>query len=423
MHTAQPASPLPLLLFVLVAFLPVNSVFGQFRNYELYGSVELSTDYRLNRYGERDQSAFGRTSALVNQRLTFPAGELFARSRLELDDQETLAHDLEEGYIRLLPSPSLTMALGRQRLNWGAGYTYSATDALHPQTAEADRDVGFDGISGSWFPTPDLSVTLALALQDAYEVSRQPGDVDAWRRLRYAGYLSSYLGNLQIDPSIVYEPDTILRPGVSTSFTVAGLLLSLEGAVEFHNRNIYPTGKNFTQPDLFEPYPISSGAAEYSFPVGDLTITTISEYLYNGLGYDKAEFDTLVSFVALTSTGTGPNVLEESGGEGEQPFSGFASQLGAGAPYDGAGYFGLLRRHYLFQTISFSYLESWSSDHSVLVNLEDWSVSVSHGVTLTTMERLDLGVDVRWAMGEKNKDEFALLPYTVQFSLHGTVHF
>jgi hypothetical protein len=26
-------------------------------------------------------------------------------------------------------------------------------------------------------------------------------------------------------------------------------------------------------------------------------------------------------------------------------------------------------------------------------------------------------------MGEKNKDEFALLPYTVQFSLHGTVHF
>src|SRR5690554_7827455 len=146
MHTAQPASPLLLLLVtfvVLFTVLPVNSVFGQFEDYEIYGSVELSTDYRLNRYGERDQSAFGLASALVNQRLTFPVGELFARSRLELDDQETLTHDLEEGYIRLLPSPSLTMALGRQRLNWGAGYTYSATDALHPQTADADRDVGF----------------------------------------------------------------------------------------------------------------------------------------------------------------------------------------------------------------------------------------------------------------------------------------
>jgi len=213
---------------------------AQFDNYEIFGTAGLETEYGLRRYGEPDQDSNGLASAVINQRLHLPSGELFARSRIELDDNETLSHQLEEGYLRLFPNPALTLSLGRQRLNWGAGYTYSATDALHPQTARADRDIGFDGASATWFVTPDLSIAGAVAFDDAFEVSNRLYDTDAYRRLRYAGYLSSYFGNLQLDVSAVYEPETILRPGLSGSFSLGDTLLSAEAAVELENQSLYP---------------------------------------------------------------------------------------------------------------------------------------------------------------------------------------
>lgn len=427
------AAGLLVAMFVL-ASVPVAA---QFDNYEIFGTAELSTEYGVRRYGEPEQEASGLAAALINQRLYLPEGELFARSRLELSDSEELTHDLEEGYFRLFASPSVTLSLGRQRLNWGAGYTYSATDALHPQTAEAERDIGFDGASLTYFATPDLSLSGAVALQDAYDVSRTAGGVDAYRRIRYASYLSSYFGNLQLDLSGVYEPETILRPGVSASFTLGDTLISAEAAVELENQSLYPTAgfdpaaagdaflggepiPGLEAPESYEPYPILSGALEQSFGSGDLTVTTVTEYLYNSMGYDDKEFDRLLGLVAALEEAAAGFSAE---GAGEQPFSGFATQLGGGAPFDGAGYFGLLRRHYLFQTVSVSYAQSWSSEHSVLLGIEDLSLLVSHGVTLTTIERLDLGLEVRWSVGEEEKDEFALLPYSAVTTLRGRVHF
>jgi hypothetical protein len=425
------------LFIALTLLLPAATAVAQFDNYELFGTAALETDYGFRRYGESDQDAGGLASLLLNQRLYLPSGELFARSRVELRDTQELTHDLEEGYVRLFASPSVTLSMGRQRLNWGAGYTYSATDALHPQTAEAERDIGFDGASATWFATPDLSVAGAVALQDAYQISNTPGDVDAYRRLRYAGYISSYFGNLQLDFSGVYEPETILRPGLSGSFTLGDTLISAEAAVELENQTLYPISgfdpaaaaqallqaeaiPGLEKPESYEPYPIVSAALERSFGSGDLTLTTITEYLYNSMGYDGTEFDRLLGLVAALDDAATRLSAEAVG---EQPFSGFASRLGGGAPIDGAGYFGLLRRHYLFQTISFSYAQSWSSEHSVLLGLEDLSLLVTHGVTLTTMERLDLGLEVRWSLGEKEQDEFALLPYNAVTTLRGTVHF
>ena len=428
------------MLLLLSAALFLSSAplaMAQFDNYELFGTAELETEQGLRRYGEPEQDANGLASAVINQRLYLPSGELFARSRVDLDDSEALSHELEEGYVRLFPSPAVTLSVGRQRLNWGAGYTYSATDALHPQTARADRDIGFDGVSATWFATPDLSVAGAVALQDAYEVTNRLTDTDAYRRIRYAGYLSQYFGNLQLDLSTVYEAETILRPGVSGSFTLGDTLLSAEAAVELENQSLYPSSRfdpvagaqalvdgqrvpGLEQPGSYEPYPIVSAALEHSFGSGDLTVTTISEYLYNSMGYNEREFDQLLALLAA---------LEEEAttfsatAEGEQPFSGFASEIGGGAPFDGAGYFGLLRRHYLFQTLSFSFAQSWSSEHSVLLGVEDWSVLVNHGLTLTTIDRVDLGLEIRWTLGEKEQDEFALLPYNTVTKLSAMVHF
>ncbi|MFP4426959.1 MAG: hypothetical protein ACLFPP_10925 [Spirochaetaceae bacterium] len=433
----SPRHGLPLVTTVVVLlalFAPPAA--AQFDNYELFGTAELETEYGVRRYGEPDQTANGLASAVLNQRLYLPAGELFARSRLELDDDETLSHELEEGYVRLFPDPAVSLSLGRQRLNWGAGYTYSATDALHPRTARADRQVGFDGASLTWFATPDLSVAGAVALQDAYEVTNTLSDTDAYRRIRYAAYLSHYFGNLQLDLSTVYEADTILRPGVSGSFTLGDTLLSAEAAVELENQALYPASDfdpasaaqallegqrvpGLEQPGSYEPCPIVSAAFEHGFGSGDLTVTTITEYLYNGMGYNEREFEQLLALVSALEGAASFSVTAE----GEQPFSGVASDLGGGAPFDGAGYFGLLRRHYLFQTVSLSFAESWQSEHSVLLGLEEWSALVSHALTLTTIDRVDLGVDVRWSMGEKEKDEFALLPYNAVTRLSVTMHF
>jgi hypothetical protein len=55
--------------------------------------------------------------------------------------------------------------------------------------------------------------------------------------------------------------------------------------------------------------------------------------------------------------------------------------------------------------------------------VDDLSVLVDHGLTLTTIDRVDLGLEVRWTLGEKEQDEFALLPYNTVTKLSATVHF
>lgn len=430
------------ILLAVLLLLAAQPAVSQSGEYELYGTAELSTDYAFLRSGEPEQVASGLAAATVNQRLYLPTGELFGRSRIELDDDDTLTHDLEEGYLRLFPSPAVTFSVGRQRINWGAGYTYSATDALHPQTAEAERNRGFDGLSAVWYASSDITVTGAVALEDAFRASQTAGSsaAEAWERLRYAGYASFYFGNLQLDGSLVYEPETVFRPGLSTSVTLGETLLSAEGGVEFQNQSLYPTESfdpvaaasaiaggtrvpGIEAAAAREPYPILSGAAERSWSAGDLTVTAISEYLYNSPGYGEDEFDHLLALVdTLGVLSGGGDLLSAAATGGEEPFAGFSSLLGAGAPFDGAGYFGLLRRHYLFQTVSVSYARDWSSEHSVLLSLEDWGALFTHTLTLTRIERVDLGVEVSWTFAERG-DEFALLPYEARTTARATVHY
>ena len=411
-------------------------------DYELFGTIDLRSAHLIPRSATPAQLLSGRAEALLNQRLWLPDGELFGRSFIVLDASDaTPRHVLQEGYLRLFPQPAWELSLGRQRINWGTGYTYSVTDALHPRSVVLDREVGFDGAALILYPAPSLTLSAALALQDAFALQQQPtGAPELPEALRAALYTSWYSGNLELAASLVHQYQTILRPGVSASVVAGAVLISAEAALEFANRLPYP-GADFneqeaekllynTSPsqaeldaagvsvaDFGEPFPLASLAAEYSLIGDDLSATLIGEYLFNGLGYTQTQWKRVLPLLdRLSAAGE-----QTSSGFAAQPFGAGFAALGAAGPRDAAGSVGLPKRHYLFVTLSLGYRDSAGTDHRVLVSLTDGSVLVGHEAVLTTIERVDLGAEVGWAAGG-SKHEFGLLPFYLRSELYARVH-
>lgn len=282
-----------------------------------------------------------------------------------------LVHDLYQGYASIYPAPWFTLRAGRQRMNWGAAYTFSVTDGLHPQNPDADVETGFDGVSLSLRPTPDVSLELATAIQNAVAT----GDTDD---LRYGVYANAYVEPVEIGATLVYQERTTLRPGLIGSVPVGPIMLVAEGAVEAYD----PRGEEL------DYQPLWSAGAEYTW-YGDATdISFMTEYLYNGLAEHYPE--TIFEDISVTSDYAG----------------GFARR----------GY------RYLAGSVSLNVLESWSTSHQLLTNLSDNSSYVSHSLTMLRIPGVDLNATVTWNSGEAG-DEFGDLEedFIVEFTT--TVHF
>jgi hypothetical protein len=398
--------------------------------YELFGVLEFRTDHVLNRDLDPENTMAGGTEAVLNGRIPLQDGEVYGRSYVSLDATGTgVTHVLEQGYLRLYPASAWEVSFGRQRINWGTGYTWSVSDAVHPRNTPANRDIGFDGAAVILYPTGDISLTGVVALQDAYG-----GNREAFEDVRSAFYGSWYTGNLELGLSMVHQYESIVRPGVNASVVWGSVLISAEGAVEYANRLPYPTAEfdpeaawllfgegnpsesdlfkaGIRVPDLGEPFPLASLAAEYS-PVGDdFEGSFIVEYLYNGVGYTQTEWERIRP---LLNTG-------EMIGFSLEPFSSFLSDLGTGLPKDGAGYPGLLKQHYVYFSASLSYRDSVQTTHSALVSLADRSVLIGHDLVLTSIDRVDLGLEIQWKAGTDDS-EFGILPFELATAVFARIH-
>lgn len=282
-----------------------------------------------------------------------------------------VTHELYQGYVSVFPADWLSLRLGRQRLNWGSTWVFPVTDALHPQSSDSEVEPGFDGVSVSLLPSANLSLEGAVAVQDIVA----SGDME---EVRVAAYLNAYLAPLDVSLSVVHQPETMLRPGIGFSLPVGPVLLAAEGAME----NYDPRGR------VLNTQPLASLGVEYTW-YGDVSdLVLVGEYFYNGL---------------------------------EETYPG----VGAGdlvVTRDAAGGFQRPGRHYAAGTAGFSVSDSWSTEHTVYVNLSDESYLVRHGLTLVRIPALDLAATVTWNGGEA-ATEFGLLPEGMIVELGATAHF
>lgn len=278
-----------------------------------------------------------------------------------------LTHDLYQGYLYLYPTAWASLSMGRQRLNWGKAFSFSVTDALHPQSTDSEVEPGFDGAALTILPGPHLSLELAAAVQEAVATGDN-GD------LRGALYLSYYLPPFDLAVSYVYQTETIYRPGILASVPVGPLLFVAEAALEFYE----PRQREV------ELQPLASIGVEYSLygVLDDLSVS--AEYVYNGLGINNP-----------FTTGDARTLVTE----------------------DYAGGFERPGEHYLYGAVSYGRLDSWSTTHAVFYNGTDGSSYVEHQANLARIPAIDLGLAVLWNAG-KLESEFGLLgdDFTVRLS-------
>ncbi len=400
---------LPLLMSFIVMLPVAGNLYPQ--EYDLLGSVELSsTTHHLKESpvvsgtGLRQDAweTAGTMRIEATHRLTYSGAEFVLDHGLDISpaitsDQTifditsdagsagtgdtgagtvTLVHSLNQGYLSLFPAEWLVVRMGRQRMNWGRAYTFSVTDAMHPHHPDAQIETGFDGLSLALRPTPDISLEVAGAIQNAV-------DTGEMEDVRLGAYGLFFLAPVELGATVVYQYRTILRPGFVTTFPVGPLLVVGEGAMEMYDpRN-----------ERMDYQPQFSIGGEYTW-YGEVTdISLTAEYLYNGLAEHV------------------PEILL-----GSQPVEDLSVTT------DFAGGFARPGYRYLSGSVSMHVTDSWSTTHTALTNISDESWWVTHGVTLLRVPGVDLGAQVTWNSGDPGT-EFGNLSRDVVVELTAKAHF
>ena len=231
----------------VLAFLvggPAQPLFAQ--DYQVFGDVEGVTTYHYLGDAEAEHRLTGSAQIRADHRLTFDRAELVADTEVEIRSpgslgaedgfaagygEEELDYFIDEAYLTLFPLSPVTVSAGKQRVNWGTGYTFTSTDTLHPR-APTGRDEGFRGASVTWTPTADLTLAAHVSADGAFD----DPEGAAQNGMRYAAYGSAFLGNAEVFVSGVYGPDSTLRPGAGVSVGVLGFVLAAEGACACRRR-------------------------------------------------------------------------------------------------------------------------------------------------------------------------------------------
>jgi hypothetical protein len=180
--------------------------------------------------------------------------------------------------------------------------------------------------------------------------------------------------------SVVHQYATTLRPGIGVSFPIGPVLLAGEAAIEAYD----PRGRELNTQTL------ASLGGEYTWYGDDADLVLMAEYLHNGLA--ETYPDPLLSPADLTVT------------------------------TDYAGGFQRPGRHYVAAGATIAVVDSWSTDHQLLVNVSDESYLVRHGLGLQQIPGVDLDAAVTWTAGEVDS-EFGFVPQGMVIELGATVHF
>ncbi|MGC9312334.1 MAG: hypothetical protein ACP5IA_06540 [Sediminispirochaetaceae bacterium] len=339
---------------------------------ETYGSLELDSGI-AGSGGTASAAAEGLIDA--NHRLSLSEAEFYIHHEAEAGYDSEVEYTIHEAYLVLFRDWG-NLTFGRQRIPWGTGIFFSPTDALHPVSLTGEAETGFDGLSGTVLLPADITVAAAVSLSPALdyaEAAADPAAEELGERVRGALSVSGYAGTLDWRTTMVYQWQRVFRPGISLSADLSGFIISLEGALELHNSLDYIPGTE--TPELWDPYPLAGVGIEKSwFGMSD-TFTIIAEYLFDGRGYTEEQ---AAAFFSL------PPGLED-----------FADSPALG-------------RHYLNASIEYNHDEKIRTEHGVLLNLQDASGTVFHGITYAVGSGVDFRLEGSWSFGDEERSEFGL---------------
>ena len=370
------------------------------------GNSLLNPDNLLRRYDERYEgfllgSAMYRgLGGVVETELRLGYEYLAGESLTASFDGDELSTVINQLYYRSSSEP-FSFVLGRKKVRWGVGYSYSPTDLVTQLKNPEDPDDRLSRVEGA-----DLLQVSYLNGSSQIDLVYFP-EVD-WN------FDDSFIGKNRvgmrwyqfIDPfdlSFVgmIDDDGEWAAGLNTSVAVGN-------ALELHAEYLYSSDNNRSYPDtevnpeqFIYPYFPSSGDGVHDVVVGgqytfdnDLNLTF--EYLYRSSGYSDSGFDAYYNHIAWLNNQYLQLVDNESAASGLNE-----AAVNFRAPQ---------RRHYLFtrlyhpEVIRFVSLEMYS-----YVGLEDGSGFFVIMPTYKGSDSFDLYVRLKKFWGDQDT-EFGLVP-------------
>ncbi|TVR67921.1 MAG: hypothetical protein EA427_11960 [Spirochaetaceae bacterium] len=282
-----------------------------------------------------------------------------------------LLHEVYQANVSILPTPWARVVAGRQ-FHWEgegvhrtspAGLFFSVTDGLHPRSAAAAAQPGFDGLRVEVGVDRPVTVAGAVALQEvlaARETTEGPLE-----GARYA--LHGWIGGdpeSRLGLTWVGQDETMQRVGIFGVMSPGGgpgdapgpLRIGLEAAVEMYD----PRERVVKTSTLFgirgEYTHVTARSGELSF---------FGEYHHNGLA---GIYPDERSRVPVTS--------------------------------DGAGAFSRPGRHNAHYGFSLGRRSRWRNTNTFITNLSDESTLGEHKISLLALHPLLFSVAVIWTSGD-----------------------
>ncbi|RJQ23076.1 MAG: hypothetical protein C4560_01435 [Nitrospiraceae bacterium] len=269
----------------------------------LFGLDRDAALYKLKFYNRDEGSAIEEYNAALQLEGGLEKGiaRLFVKTNTDYkksylgEDQETT---LYEGHLSLKPSPSLTIAMGKQTLKWGKGYAWNPVAFVDRPKDPDDPELALEGFivaSADYiksFGGPLTTVSFTPVLIPVYDhVNDDFGDID---NLNFAGKLYLLLYDTDIDLIILGGGSKTTRYGADFSRNIT-TNFEIHGEVAFINDFM----KRFTDGNgnIFEK---EYDAETYLIGVRYLTekdATYILEYYYNGTGFTAGEMRDYFSLI------------------------------------------------------------------------------------------------------------------------------
>lgn len=366
------------------------------RPYHLGGFAELrpaldlldrnSAQYRVRFFenGRRELEPEFNARLQLDAGLEHGIARLSGQGVLEYQDtplKEEAGATLNEGYLSLKPSPSLTLAAGKKNLRWGKGYAWNPVAFFDRPKNPDDPELSLEGFwlaSADYvrsFDGPLKTLSLTPVLLPAYEDLNS--DYGRSGRVNIGGRLYLLIHDTDIDLLFVSQGSRGWRYGIDFSRNLAT-------NIEIHGE--FAWLRDVTRPLLGADGTVRNVTGDsYSWLLGlryltERDTTWIAEYFHNGSGYTAAEMDR---FFSLADQG----FATLRGG-------GSAQQLQRAAALNSSSY-GRLNpmRNYLYGRVSqkepFDILY-FAPALTMIVNLDDNSLSLAPELLYTGIDNLEL---------------------------------